>query len=280
MPRSISTNLLTHYAGEVRTIARCWKITRTDSVVLGFTDHDQDIVYDGTTYEALSSGSMTNIEANDNLAADNLNFEMVLNSEKITKTDVIAGRYEKAKMWIFEVNYESLADGHVTLAYGYIGEITLHDTYINAEFRSLSQLLQNNIGRVYLPTCDAKFCDSRCGLTESSYTTPATVTAITDRSEFSIAATAGGSTDYINGRVEFTSGDNDGLSMEIKQWTSTIKLVLPMPFNITVGDTFNMIEGCKKTKDECKNRFNNLVNFRGFPDVPGVDKMLQYPSLH
>jgi uncharacterized phage protein (TIGR02218 family) len=277
MPRSISANLKDHYAAEVRTIARCWQIERQDATILGFTDHDEDLEIEGITYESLNSGQTSAIEANDNLSVNTMDIQIVLDSEGITRDDVKAGRYERAMLWIFEVNYKSLADGYVTLGYGYIGELTLHDNYISAEFRSLSQLLQNNIGRVYLPTCDAQFCDSRCTLTQATYTVSKTVSAVTDRSEFTVESA--GSAIYTNGRVTWTSGLNNGLTMEIKEWGANVKLILPMPFNIAIDDTVDITQGCAKTKEACK-AYSNYVNFQGFPDLPGIDEMLDYPTIH
>ena len=47
-----------------------------------------------------------------------------------------------------------------------------------------------------------------------------------------------------------------------------------MPNNIAAGDTFNAVAGCDKTFETCVAKFNNAVNFRGEPHVPGMDKML------
>ena len=276
MTRTISANLKAHYAQEVRTIARCWQIERNDSTVLGFTDHDEDLLVGAVTYQSMNSGQTSAIEANDNLSTDTMDIQIILDSEGITENDVKAGLYERARLWIFEVNYESLADSYVTLAYGFIGEVTLHDNYISAEFRSLSQILQTNIGRVYMPTCDAQFCDSRCTLTQATYTVAETVSAVTDRSEFTVSISSDAT--YTNGRVIWTSGLNNGLEMEIKALGATCKLVLPMPFNIAISDTVNMVKGCAKTKAACQ-AYSNYVNFQGFHDLPGIDHMLQYPSL-
>ncbi len=49
---------------------------------------------------------------------------------------------------------------------------------------------------------------------------------------------------------------------------------MPMPNSITAGDTFNAIAGCDKTFDACVSKFNNAVNFRGEPYVPGMDRLL------
>jgi hypothetical protein len=34
------------------------------------------------------------------------------------------------------------------------------------------------------------------------------------------------------------------------------------------GDTFTAYPGCDKTQNTCTSKFNNLVNFGGFPYVP------------
>jgi uncharacterized phage protein (TIGR02218 family) len=55
-----------------------------------------------------------------------------------------------------------------------------------------------------------------------------------------------------------------------------VQLVLDMPVLIAVADQFTVVEGCNKTITHCANKFSNVVNFRGFPHVPGVDKTLRY----
>ncbi|MEQ1790313.1 MAG: DUF2163 domain-containing protein, partial [Rickettsiales bacterium] len=52
--KNISTALATHIAGEVTTLATCWKLTRRDNVVFGFTDHDADILVSSVIYKAAS----------------------------------------------------------------------------------------------------------------------------------------------------------------------------------------------------------------------------------
>lgn len=78
------------------------------------------------------------------------------------------------------------------------------------------------------------------------------------------------------GVVTWTSGLNVGLSMEVKNYAPTlITLALPMPFAIQVGDTYSMHAGCDKQLATCRDRFNNVIRFRGEPYLPGVDKVVQ-----
>jgi uncharacterized phage protein (TIGR02218 family) len=75
--------------------------------------------------------------------------------------------------------------------------------------------------------------------------------------------------------LTFTSGDNSTLDMEVKKQTfisgssHKIELFEKMPFAIDVGDTLSITAGCDKLIATCKTKFNNIVNFRGFPTIPG-----------
>ncbi len=56
------------------------------------------------------------------------------------------------------------------------------------------------------------------------------------------------------------------------------ELFLPMPFTIQRGDTFEVYPGCDKKLATCKAKFDNVVNFQGFPHVPGHDAVLAIPD--
>lgn len=50
--KTIPAPLQAHLAGGVTTLCYCWRVTRHDGTVLGFTEHDRDIVAEGTTFSA------------------------------------------------------------------------------------------------------------------------------------------------------------------------------------------------------------------------------------
>jgi len=85
-----------------------------------------------------------------------------------------------------------------------------------------------------------------------------------------------GSDTYTYGVLTWTTGLNDGRSMEVKLHSSAVMtLQLAMPYAVQVGDEFTVTPGCDKTEATCKTTYSNLVRFRGFPDVPGTDAMLR-----
>ena len=84
---------------------------------------------------------------------------------------------------------------------------------------------------------------------------------------------------YGNGILTFTSGNNSGLSFQIKSWDGiTLTLDMPLFAPPADGDTFLISPGCGHNVFDCLNKFNNLDNHRGFPTIPGQDSILNYPS--
>ena len=57
-----------------------------------------------------------------------------------------------------------------------------------------------------------------------------------------------------------------------------IELFLPMPFAVQVGDKLGIYAGCDKRLSTCISKFDNVLNFRGEPYVPGQDEFLNYPN--
>jgi hypothetical protein len=87
----------------------------------------------------------------------------------------------------------------------------------------------------------------------------------------------GGSSGYFDyGVLTWTSGNNNGLKQEVKQYLpGQITLVLPMPYAIQVGDHYSMHAGCDRVYATCRDRFSNYLNFRGEYKLPGTDKLIQ-----
>ncbi len=275
--KTISTALATHIAGEVTTLATCWKLVRRDAVVLGFTEHDADIIVDGVTYKAASGFTPSAIKNTASLSVDNLDIEGMLDAGNITEADIMAGKYDFAEIEIFMVNYQDISAGKLKLRRGWLGEVALAKQQFVAEVRGLSQRLSQTIGELFSPSCRASFGDARCKINAATYTVSGAATSIASTQEFtdSSRTEAGGLYDF--GKIFFTSGANAGLSMEVKEFASggKITLVLPMPYAIAVGDGYTMTQGCDKTLAICANQYNNVVNFRGEPFVSGLDKMLE-----
>lgn len=274
--QTLTPELTAHLASEVTTLATCWSVKRRDTTTLYFTSHDQDLTIDGKLYRAADSMSPTAVSSSSGLAVDNLEFEGMLSSSAIMEADLLAGKYDHAEIEIFMVNYADLTMGKLHLKTGWLGEVTLQGGQFVAELRGLSARLQQAIGEVYTRTCRASLGDARCGVVLAGYTFTGIVTATEGAYAFTDSSKIQANGYFAGGLVSFTSGANAGLSMEVRDFsTGRFGLFLPLPSAIAVGDAFTVIAGCDKQFDTCVSRFNNAINFRGEPHVPGTDKILE-----
>ncbi len=277
--KTISTNLKNHIAQEVTTLCTCWKATLTNGTIYGFTDNVENIEYNGVLYIASTGFTPSAISTNASMAVDNLEVVGLIDDASITEADINAGLWDFAEIEIFQVNYTDLTQGHIMLHKGNIGEIKFNNQQFTAEFRGISQRLQQNIGELYSAACRATLGDSRCKINLASYTVAASVTSVDASNSIITASSLGQAAAYFDaGLVTFTSGLNNGLAMEVKTHAAggVLTLHLPMTYQIVAGDTFTVYPGCKKRFiTDCKNKFNNVVNFRGEPHVPGNDKLLR-----
>ncbi|MBN8531718.1 MAG: DUF2163 domain-containing protein, partial [Alphaproteobacteria bacterium] len=246
--KAISAGLAAHLAGEVTTLATCWKLTPRVGSALGFTDHDRDLVISGVTYKAATGFTPTAVLSRAELAVDSLDLEGMLDAAAITEADVLAGKYDYAEICIFMVNYADLSQGILYLRQGWLGEVRMSGAHFVAELRGLAQRLQQTIGEVFSPGCRASFGDARCKINPAGFTFAGTVISAVSRLVFTDSGRTQASGYFNQGKITFTSGANNGLSMEIKAYNTAkeFTLALPMPGAILPGDTYSAVAGCDK----------------------------------
>lgn len=256
--RNIPSGLQTSLQGEVICLCMCVKITRGDGVILGFTTHDEDVVVDGVTYEALSSAQTSNIRTEVGGTADNVDTVGILTSDRITETDMRAGVYDNANVLIFLCDWSDVSLGKIIQMRGNIGDITLVDGQYTASMRSLMQRFQQQIGELTSPTCRVfDLGDQRCKfdltgntLDGNTAVSPVTIDTVDDQLTLHIDGGVGTPGYYSSGKLVGTSGVNMGYAREIKfhspgnnldvitKGTGTF-FVLPTPMFIHYRDPLN-----------------------------------------
>lgn len=254
----------------------CIKITRRDTTVIGLTDLDVDLTISGVTYKSAAGYTPTTLSASSDMSVDTADVEGILAAAGVEREDIRAGLYDRAEVEWFLYDWENEATVK-TLAKGHWGEATLYEGRYVAEVRSLSQHLQETVGEVTTPTCRADLGDSRCGVNLATYQEAVTLTGVTSASVFTDTARTEAANYWRGGKITFTSGANDGFSMEVKSSTAGGQFTLfqPMPFTPSIGDTATIVPGCNKLPNTCKNTYSNYDNFRGEPHVPGRRKVSQ-----
>lgn len=129
-----------------------------------------------------------------------------------------------------------------------------------------------------------------------AYTKEGTVTGVTDDQVFQDTGRSEAADEFTYGWVEFTSGNNNGLQLPVKDYAAngTFTLLFPAAFSIAISDTYKAVRGCNKHlkldgdvwgtayTGDCRVKFNtedggNAKRFGGFPELPGDDKIFAGP---
>jgi uncharacterized phage protein (TIGR02218 family) len=255
--------------------------------VLAFTTHDQSLVIEGETYVPSPGMQALAIQTQGNTAVDNTDIHGWLDDAAITTEDLDDGLWDYADIRFFQVNWQDLSAGRLTLRGGWIGEVRRAGPGYVAEVRGRMQALVREIGDLYAPDCQADLGDSRCKVDLSARTVTGSVTALGDQRTFFDSSRGEAPHWFDVGVLTWTSGLNNGRHMEIEYYSGSdtspqgaFVLFLPMHRAIAIGDTYAVYPGCAKTLDNCINKFNNLDNYRGYPYAPGNDQLLLYPDSH
>ncbi|MDF1854911.1 DUF2163 domain-containing protein [Pseudooceanicola sp.] len=282
---SFHSGLKAHLDTGATTLCHAWQIRRVDGVVLGFTDHDLDLNLGGVVYRADTGLSATALQQGTGLAVDNSEALGALSDAALSEADIEAGRFDAAELTAWLVNWAD-TDQRQLVFRATLGEIRRAGGAFHAELRGLTEALNRPLGRVYQKPCPAVLGDAACGvnLAVPGYRSERPVEVVDARLTFSFESLPGFDIGWFQrGRVELLSGEAKGLSGAIKRdrfidGRRVIELWQPLRAAVAPGDMIRLDAGCDKRFETCRLKFNNVLNFRGFPDIPGEDWMLAYPS--
>jgi uncharacterized phage protein (TIGR02218 family) len=276
--RTIDPLLQASLDGGATTLCRCWLLIRRDGERLAFTDHDEDVAFGGDVYAASTGLTAAALEQGAGLAVDNGQAAGALQSAGLTEADIAAGLYDGARVEQWLVDWTAPAQ-RLRLFSGSLGEITRTGAAFQVELRGLTEELNRPVGRAYLRDCDASFGDQRCGVDAGApaYSATAIVSSASGVRQFTSAGLSGYAPGWFErGRIEWLAGENAGAITAVKSdrlaaggrqielWEEAARAIRP-------GDSFRIVAGCDKLATTCQTKFNNFINFRGFPHIPGED---------
>ena len=337
-------------------------------MLFGWTEHDRDLSIDlsdgdgATTYAAARGVNRSALKTSAGLNVDEVDMEGFFDASGITKADLRAGRWDACDIRVFMVNWADTSQGVIKLRRGRLGRLTNADDVFKVEVRSLWELYNQELVRLYHPGCPVDLgsattvqgggCGMRTAPPSWAPTTAYTVRAARDAASGSVvkpstfndrhfkcttAGTSGGAepawnltiggattdgtvvwttiraltiegsvdgvtsnrefsiisiTDapdalFTGGLLTWTSGLNNGLKFEVAAFGPSplsVTLFLPTPFAIAGGtagspnDSFTISAGCDKSTAVCKATYDNILNYQGFPHIPGNDEVFRTPD--
>ncbi|MEL7486438.1 MAG: DUF2163 domain-containing protein [Pseudomonadota bacterium] len=282
--RTLDPAFEAHLTSGATTLCRCWRITRRDGVVLGFTDHDAALSFDGATFQPETGADGAALAESADFAVDNAEIEGALSADALSAQDLAAGRYDGARVDIWRVNWAA-PDQRLLLKSGVVGDVSRRGSAFTAELRGPAHALDQRTGRVYQRLCDAVLGDERCGvdLDDAAFVGAGVVIDVIDATRFLASGLEAFDANWFaHGALSWVSGDNAGARGHIASHGdgptgAALALWTPPGVAIAVGDAFAVTAGCDKRHQTCTDKFANLVNFRGFHLMPGNDFAVSYP---
>jgi uncharacterized phage protein (TIGR02218 family) len=270
--RTLAAGMVTHLATRSHTRATMLLLELRDGTSIGITNHPVDLDYDygdgSVTYRADTGILPSDVAMACGLESSNYEVAGPL-GDLVTKDAVLGGRFDRARAYLFQVNWKNLAQGAIKFPAGNVSEARVEGGKFVFEIRTDTDRYNQVVGRVLANNCDADFGDARCGATPVEVV--GTITAVTSERDFAVSYTGSHADNFFNkGTVIGLTGANAGLVKEIFDWSvaGAIELFEGLPSVPEIGDTFTVREGCGKSRADCM-AHDNILNFRGYPEVPG-----------
>lgn len=272
-----------HLAQGVTTLCRAWALERADGLLRGFTDHDRALSFEGISFRPETGMSAGALVQGAGLAADTGEALGAISDAGLTEAEIAEGRLDGASLRIWRVNWADPAQRALEFR-GHLGEIRRDGTVFRAELRGVSDLLNRPQGRVYQPRCDAVFGEARCGVdTTAPGISETRALALAEGARLRFNWPDGPAAGWFaQGRVEVLEGPGAGLAAAIREdrqegAARIVELWQPIGAAIAPGTMLRLVAGCDKRAETCRLKFDNFLNFRGFPHMPGTDWLMAVP---
>lgn len=278
--RTVPPGLAARAGAQATTLATCWRLTRADGIVLGFTDHDRVLSFEGTEFRPELGFEASATDMAPDFAAGTSEAAGILASDRIAEADLAAGLWDGGRVEIFLVDWQA-PEHRMLLRRAVIGEVTRAGNAFRAELRGLAHLLDIPQGRVFSHLCDADLGDGRCrlDLIAGGFRLEGTVAAGSTAGRIRVEGIAGPPRDWFaGGRIEVGGLVGEVVSDRVEEGVRIVELMTPLVQQVAEGTAARLTAGCDKRFASCREKFANALNFQGFPHMPGSERVLAYPS--
>lgn len=281
---TVSHKLRSKFDQITTTFCHCWRLTRRDGHVIGFTDHDGDLTFGGVTYRARAGLRAAEMENVASLAAVAREAAGALTGDSLNETDLQNGLYDSASVETWLVDWAE-PDDRLLLDVATIGEVSRDEFAFTAELRSAAHVFDQPRGRAIQRDCSANIGDPQCKIDPGGPAFSRRAIIVSAQNDFLTTTLDRDAPNgfFTGGTVRFEAGVNIGAWFAIRSHRqddgkAVIALWAPTGAPARAGDRLTLTAGCDKRPETCREKFDNIVNFRGFPHMPGNDRVIATPG--
>jgi uncharacterized phage protein (TIGR02218 family) len=283
--RTLSTSLSQHLQSGATRLCWCWKLILNDGTRIGFTDHDQDLSFDGIVWRANSGIAPGVIETSTGFETGSAGDAGAIFDQFISRQDLETGKLDGARIEIWRVRWEQPND-RIGIWSGEIGEIKQQNTQFSAELVSGIRKFDHDFGRTFSKNCDAELGDAKCArdISSAPFRQLASIQSVPGPAVLQVdGLVLPEETWLVYGHVIWLDPGRSGMSARVSAHSQNGSLTrielasAPRAF-FEAGDQIALIAGCNKTRRHCSQKFQNILNFRGCPFMPGNDLLFADPE--
>jgi len=273
---------------------RLWQVTRVDDVSFYFTDHNMPVEFFGTTYIPAHFDASSR-EEKAGFSSDSVELKGFLAADAITKEELRARMFADADVTVRVVDWRYPFAGAYRTDVMKIESVKYTGEIWEASVLGLSGILKRKVGKVLNRDCNVlRVGDLRCLVDIEAHRVTGEITAIDETNRVFQTDLTDADGLYHMGMLLWTTtggglGLNDTFETEVKQYLNAngqITLQIRTPYLAQVGDTFSIIPGCSRSREDCrgvagtggKPWVDNILNFRGSPNMPGARLLLKSPD--
>lgn len=249
------------------------------------------IMSNGAVYATESGYEFSGQNGGVDFAPGSLDLSGILQAGAINRADLMAGRYDNARVYLFATSWANPVEDEEPLGLYFFGAVEITDDRYKVQLMGAIDVLSQNVGRTYSATCPWTLFDrtldgrtllvsqSRCtgpraapdGPNLDAFKVGGALTSVTSQLQFADSSRAEAEDWFAYGAIRFLTGANAGLKpMEIKRFSpgGAIEVMEAFFYLPAVGDEYEMIPGCRKRLQDCREKYGNVKNFGGQPHVP------------
>lgn len=256
-------------------LIRCYKISLKNNTNLYFTEYSENLIIEKNIYLAQNLFTIKQIKKTSELENLINTITGYIDENYFKQNEINAGKFNNALIEIFLFNIQT--DEKLNLYNGIIKSISIQENIFIMNCNNVS-FLENHLGDTFSPLCNCSFCDDKCKLNKDNFIANGTISEIINNTQIiinTITIINKPNNYYNNGLITFNY-NNQFYSTEVK--TSDGKLIIfkfPLPFELQINNSFQIMIGCDKMFTTCYQKFQNAINFRGQPNIPRNEKIFQ-----
>ena len=257
------------------TAVKCLRIVCTNGLTVRLTRYPVDLTMsNATVYQSGTGYDFTGYSATASMSPSAIDLEGFLGFAGVTRDAIASGVFDGARCYLFATSFLNPVEDYEPIVASIMGKTTLEDDKYRIEEMALIDALNQSVGKTYSAACPKTFGGQEyagCKINLAAITVTGTLSAVTSSSIVRDATRAEAVDYFAGGTLQFTSGLNAGLKpLEIKRHEAdgTLETFEPFHYPPAIGDAYALIPGCRKRLVDCRDKWNNILNFGGFSNIP------------